>query len=100
MSQSTPGIWAVDKIQNSNIIICTSKIFPILKKKVRNNKDIRGAEFDDTLFTITMRAEAFKNSDSSISYATQPVANALLFFGDNRLSRAPILSDPCIVAVH
>jgi hypothetical protein len=60
------------------------------KKKVRNNVNIRGGEFDDANFTITMRPNAFENTDASISYKVKPVTNGLLFFGNNRLSRAPL----------
>jgi hypothetical protein len=64
---------------------------------VKDNKGIRGGEFDDVSFSITMRATGFENSFGSISYVPQPVINGLLFFGENRLSRIPISS--CLTAV-
>jgi hypothetical protein len=60
--------------------------------------DIRGGEFDDVNFTITMRPNAFENTDASISYKVMEVTNGLLFFGNNRLSRAPLQWSPCLRA--
>ena len=96
MSKNSSGIWAVDKLQNSNIIICISHFFPKKQKKVRNNAHIRGAEFDDVNLSISMRAGPFENSDNSISYVVQPIGNGLLFFGNNRLGRDTIPTDPCL----
>jgi hypothetical protein len=66
------------------------------KKKVRNRRVIRGAEFDDVNFSIKMRAAGFKGSDGSISYAFQPAGNAILFFAENRVSRSPIPTGNCL----
>jgi hypothetical protein len=52
--------------------------------------DISGGMFDDVNFTITMRPTAFENTDASLSYKVTEVTNGLLFFGKNRLSRAPL----------
>jgi hypothetical protein len=87
MSTKMQGIWAVDKIENSNVII------------FRNNKEIRGGDFDDVNFSMTMRQDALEAGGACISYAVHPVANALLFFSNNKLSRRPIPTGVCMKGV-
>jgi hypothetical protein len=90
------SIWAVDKLQNSNIVICIFQFFRKKQKKVRTMNNIMGAEFDDVNFSISMRAKPFENSDASISYVVQPIGDGVLFFGNNRLGRDTIPTDPCL----
>jgi hypothetical protein len=54
------------KIRTSSFVHL--KFFQKSKKKVKDNKGIRGGEFDDVSFSITMRATGFENSFGSISY--------------------------------
>jgi hypothetical protein len=82
------------KIRTSSFVYLN--FFQKSKKKVRTMNNIMGAEFDDVNFSISMRAKPFENSDDSISYVVQPIGDGVLFFGNNRLGRDTIPTDPCL----